>query len=144
MLDTLPLNVTHRSSIHLKDKSSTALTDEIALARHCFAAELRHGPAEIHAACLLPHALYLLWSLDPADDPVDRLQRFTASFTKHSHARPDWIWPITAPLTPGFFDETLREFLEMPVAWGLCERAEDWPYSSLRRASSNRHRHQSS
>ena len=128
-----PAPALYRCSVHLKDRASTALTDEIELLRNCTALELQEGGLTIHAACLLPHCLYLVLSIEENEDPEARLRRICASFKRHSTAELSWHWPCIAPLRVEEMAPAMREVLAMPVTWGLTERPEDWPHSSLHR-----------
>jgi len=121
MLDSLSPALTlttYRASIHLKDRDSTALTDQISLTRSCFAAEMARGWAEIHAACVLPQAMYLVLTLVAQDDPVERLLRLSASFRTHSAVPVDWHWTIVARLPDHDRARVITEFLDMPVTLG--------------------------
>ncbi|MEM8591841.1 MAG: hypothetical protein AAGF13_04875 [Pseudomonadota bacterium] len=121
---------TYRCSLHLTDRDATALTDEIDLLRHCFAAEMKQSWMEVHGACVLPHALYLVVSMQENEDPVARLKRLGAAFKKHSESDLAWMYPVVGPSSAEEVAGDVEECLMRPVHWGLTTRAEEWPYSS--------------
>ncbi|MEM1235723.1 MAG: hypothetical protein AAGI10_02055 [Pseudomonadota bacterium] len=129
MLDTTPLP-TYRCGLHLAERNSSALTEQISLTRSCYAAEMRQGWAGIHAVCVLPQALLLLATMMPDDDPVERLKRLGASFQKHSDTPVQFLWPVVAPIRPQEMDIEIAQIHDAPVAWGLCKRPQDWAFSS--------------
>ncbi|MEL6913650.1 MAG: hypothetical protein AAFP13_04050 [Pseudomonadota bacterium] len=138
MLDTAPTTRLHRCALLHEDPQSTAITDHIALVRSAFAAERAQAPMETHAACILPNGLYFVLGTREADDICHRLTRLSASLRAHSAGAIRLVAPAHARIPEGGRDAACRACEEMPVTWELCDRAEDWPYSSLHRRAAAR------
>ncbi|MEM1375713.1 MAG: hypothetical protein AAGF78_15190 [Pseudomonadota bacterium] len=133
MLDTAPPQVLHRCHLAVDGKDSAALTEEIALVRHAFAAERAQAPWETHAAVVLPGALFLLVSMTTEDEAIDRFCRLGDTIARHAKAPLAFHWPIHTWIDRAELERVAREYFAMPVRWGLCARAEDWPLSSIHR-----------
>ncbi|MEO0485744.1 MAG: hypothetical protein AAF092_07515 [Pseudomonadota bacterium] len=130
-----PLPAQHRLSIHLSDRNATALTDQIALTRHVFAAEMKQAPIRVHAVTVLPMALYLIASTYENDDVVERMLRMQRAFKRHAEGDIDWFWPVVGPVPKNGLTRLVDEFHAMPVTWGLCATPQDWPFSSIHRVA---------
>ncbi|MEM9437457.1 MAG: hypothetical protein AAGA15_10485 [Pseudomonadota bacterium] len=135
MLDSSPTLLTYRASLHLADRAGTALLDEIDLLRSCFAAEMKRGWTDVHAACVIPPALYLVVSMAAEDDPVERMLRIAACFRKHAVADVEWLWPVVGPVYEDERERMVTQCHARPVEWGFCARPEEWRYSSLGKVS---------
>ncbi len=130
-------------TVRLADPASSALIDHISLLRDCVALTRKRLPFEISAACVLPAALHMVWTLPKGDDDtVRRWRLIRATFSKHLPddgrvPKPVWqrrVWglPIRSPL-----EMTLYKVhcVTAPVREGLVTYAEDWAYSSLQQSS---------
>ncbi|MEL6549972.1 MAG: hypothetical protein AAFQ54_06970 [Pseudomonadota bacterium] len=133
MLDLAPTRLTHRCALLHEDRASTAVTDHIALVRSAFAAESARGALETHAACILPNGLHFVLGTREDDDICHRLTRLSASLRAHSGGAIRLVAPAHARIPDGGLAAACRACEAMPVTWELCDRAEDWPYSSLHR-----------
>ncbi len=97
-------------------------------------AERERGRVELFAACLMPDHLHLLLRPDSAD--VIRFANAWKSWTTrlawdHGHRGGAWqpgMWDRTIR-SPADFDRTAEYIVSNPVAAGLAERPEDWPWT---------------
>ena len=136
-------------TVTLADRTSSLLTDQVDVLRHCYAEVQRERPFQTVAVCVLPDHLHAVWRLPPKDaDFSTRWQRIKARFSRHlpprrerSHSkvrhREKGIWQRR------FWEHTIRDEDDLrryvdyihfnPVKHGLVERVADWPYSSFHR-----------
>lgn len=135
-------------TVTLHDRRQRYLTDHVDLLREAFRVVMVRKPYTIDAIVVLPEHLHCIWTLPAGDDDYPaRWQAIKAHFVRALAKR-----GITAPTRADggagiwqrrYWEHTLRDDEDVanhmqyihynPVKHGLVERAEDWPYSSLRR-----------
>ena len=135
-------------TVTLHDRRQRYLTDHVDLLREAFRVVMARKPFTIDAIVILSEHLHCIWTLPAGDDDYPaRWQAIKAHFVRALAKR-----GITAATQAdggagiwqrSYWEHTLRDDEDVanhvqyihynPVKHSLVERAEDWPYSSLRR-----------
>lgn len=133
-------------TVHLQDRGSRLLVDQVAELRACFRQVWLRHPFRIDAIVVLPEHIHALWTL-PVDDRDFRTRwmLLKQSFTRrvgHDQAERGGkgersLWQRR------FWEHRIRDDDDFarhldyihfnPVKHGWVLRARDWPYSSLHR-----------
>jgi putative transposase len=134
-------------TLNLHDRSQRLLVDHIDVLRAAFRAIQRLHPFHIDAIVVLPEHLHCVWTLPEADDDYStRWRKIKATFSRTLLAT-EWrsssrrrrhergIWQRR------FWEHVLRDENDYaahvdyihfnPVKHGHCERAVEWPHSSI-------------
>ncbi len=142
---------TYFFTVNLADRGSDLLIREIDLLRSAYAAVTKEHPVICEAMVILPDHLHAVWTLPEGDaDFSIRWKKIKASFSQHcmyeGKPRPSktrkgelGIWQRR------FWEHCIRDDADFaahmeychwnPVKHGFVERAEDWPYSTIHRAT---------
>ncbi len=93
------------------------------------------GQVRLRAACLMPDHLHLLVQPERADLSrwLNSFKSYTASVS-HRHGHRGSLWQpsyFDRLLREGEFEATLKYVLENPLAAGLVESSEEWPWSAI-------------
>lgn len=135
-------------TVTLHDRRQRYLTEHVDLLREAFRVVMARKPFTIDAIVVLPEHLHCIWTLPAGDDDYPaRWQAIKAHFVRALAKR-----GITAATQADggagiwqrrYWEHTLRDDEDVanhvqyihynPVKHCLVERAEDWPYSTLRR-----------
>lgn len=145
---------TYFFTVALERRGSDLLTREIDLLRSAFVATWRASPFHCDAFVVLPDHLHAVWTLPAGDADYGRRWgaikgRFTRAVRAKMGCNP--ILRSNSKLVKGdggiwqrrFWEHHIRDARDYenhvrycwlnPVKHGLCERATDWPYSSIHR-----------
>ena len=136
-------------TVNLADSRLTLLNDHIDLLRAAFRQVRSRHPFTIEAAVILPDHLHAIWTLPEEDADFALRWRLIKSAFSHRLMRSERI--STSRVSKGergiwqrrYWEHTLRDQDDFsrhldyihfnPVKHGYASRAQDWPYSSLRR-----------
>jgi REP-associated tyrosine transposase len=132
----------------LADRTSSALTDYIALLRRAFRLTRREHPFTIDAVVVLPDHMHIIMTLPPEDAnfPI-RLslikRRFTGAIAKTGAKIARHPNREAALWQRRYWEHTIRDDVDFerhvdyvhfnPVKHGHVTRVSDWPYSSFHR-----------
>jgi putative DNA methylase len=106
----------------------------------CVAAAFSYGDRELHlydlhAWVILSNHVHVLWTPhEPLPEIMDRIKTFTAREANRILNRVDPFWQRESfdrwARTEDEFNRMIRYIEENPVVAGLCDKIEDWPWSS--------------
>jgi len=140
---------TYFFTIRLARRGDDMLLRRISLLRQAMRETLARKPFHIDAIAVLPDVIHTIWTLPEGDgDYANRIGMWKARFSKHLPPPPHrslqqikrgekgiWrrrFWEHRIRDTADF--ERHRDLVHLsPFHAGLCERPEDWPFSSLHR-----------
>lgn len=135
---------TYFFTVRLKDAHSSLLTDHISAFGEAIRLVRTRKPFHVDAWVVLPDHAHAIWTLPPGDH--DRAMRWRAvkiAFSKslrksglgNGGEHTIWARHFQDHLVPddGEYGRLIDYVHRNPLRHGICQRAEDWPWSSLHR-----------
>jgi len=140
---------TYFFTLRLARRGDDALLRHVSLLRRAMRQTLTRKPFRVEAIAVLPDIIHTIWTLPDGDnDYANRIGMWKARFSKHlpppAHRslrqikrgeKGIWqrrFWEHRIQSTADF--NRHRDLVHLsPVHAGLCQRPEDWPFSSLHR-----------
>ena len=135
---------TYFFTVRLKDPDSSLLTDHISAFGEAIRLVRTRKPFHVDAWVVLPDHAHAIWTLPPGDHDCAARWRavkiaFSKSLRKSGLANADestiWARHYQDHLVPDAAEYgRLVDYVHRnPLRHGMCERVEDWPWSSLHR-----------